>query len=173
MAAPSTSTPQEQLFNLSLVESTLFWTGLSFLVLLVVVWKYVVPVLGNLLEERRKRIQEDIRKAEALHEEAEKVLSNYNSQLQNSRKEAQEIVANAKSEAEKLIQTKTAELERDLAKRSEDARVKIEQAKSSAVREVRQEVSELAIAAAERVLMQEVDSKKAGKITDDILKNMN
>lgn len=172
MASASTTNPQEQLLNLSLIESTLFWTGLSFFVLLLVIWKYVVPVMGGLLQERRNRIEGDIEKAHALREEAKKALGEYEKQLKNSRKEAQEVVANAKSEAEKLIQTKTAELERDLAKRSENARVQIEQAKAKAMREVRQEVTELAIAAAEKIVSQEVDSKKAGKITDDLLKEL-
>lgn len=172
MATSSTVTPQEQLLNLTLIESTLFWTGLSFLVLLLVIWKYVVPVLGGLLQERTNRIQGDIQKAEMLREEATKALAEYEKQLKSSRKEAQNIVANAKSEAEKIIQTKTAELERDLAKKSEDARVEIEQAKSKALREIRQEVTELAITAAQRIVTQEVDSKKAGKITDDLLKEM-
>lgn len=172
MATASTTNPQEQLLNLSMVESTLFWTGLSFLVLLVVIWKYVVPVLGGLLTERKNRIQGDIDKAEALREEAQKALAEYEKQLKTSRKEAQNIVANAKNEAEKIIQTKTAELERDLAKRSEDARVQIEQAKAKAMRDVRQEVTDLAITAAERILTQEVDNKKATKITDELLKEV-
>lgn len=170
--AKTTATPQEQLLNLSLVESTLFWTGLSFFVLLLVIWKYVFPVLGGLLAERRGRIQGDIEKAEALREEAQKALAEYEKQLKASRREAQEIVSNAKNEAEKIIQTKTAELERDLAKRSEDARVQIEQAKAKAMRDVRQEVTELAIAAAEKIVTQEVDGKKATKITDDLLKEI-
>mgnify|MGYP005840629137 FL=1 len=172
MASPSTTSPQEQLLNLSLIESTLFWTGLSFVILLLVIWKYVVPGMGGLLEERRMSIQGDIDKAETLRDEAQKAMAEHEKQLKGARKEAQNIVANAKSEAEKIIQTKTAELERDIAKRSEDARVSIEQAKSKAMRDVRAEVTELAIAAAEKIVSEEVDSKKAGKLTDALLKEM-
>ena len=120
---------QEQLFNLAMLESTLFWTGLAFVILLSVVWKYVTPVMRDTLDKRAARIQDDIDRAARLRNEAQQALSEYESQLQTARKEAHEIVAKAKDEAEKLMTTKTTMLERDLARRSEDARVSIEQAK--------------------------------------------
>ena len=172
-AAHGSAHAQEQLFNLAMLESTLFWTGLAFVILLTVVWKYVTPVMRDTLDKRAARIQDDIDRAARLRNEAQQALSEYESQLQTARKEAHEIVAKAKDEAEKLMTTKTTMLERDLARRSEDARVSIEQAKSKALREIRAEVAELALAAAERILHSQVDAKKAAQITDEVLKELN
>ena len=129
--------------------------------------------MRDTLDKRAARIQDDIDRAARLRNEAQQALSEYESQLQTARKEAHEIVAKAKDEAEKLVATKTTMLERDLARRSEDARVSIEQAKSKALREIRAEVAELALAAAERILHSQVDAKKAAQITDDVLKELN
>ena len=164
---------QEQLFNLSMVESTLFWTGLSFFVLLVVVWRYVAPVVGDILDQRQARIQEDMDKAASLREQAQQALAEYETRLKLAKKEAQDIVAHAKKEAESMIAVKTAELERDLARRSEEAKTAIEHAKADAMRQVRSELVDLAVVAAEKIITSEVDKKKASALTDDILKTMN
>ncbi len=172
MATPTlenVSSAQEQLFNLSMVESTLFWTGLSFFVLLMVVWRYVTPVLGDVLDQRKSRIQEDLDKAEQMRTDAEKSLAEYKEQLKLARNEAQEIVAHAKSEASKIITAKTAELERDIARRSEEAQISIEQAKAKAMRDVRLEMVDLAVVAAEKIMSAEVDKNKASEITDAML----
>ena len=153
---------QEQLFNLSMVESTLFWTGLSFFVLLVVVWRYVAPVVGDILDQRQARIQEDMDKAASLREQAQQALAEYETRLKL-----------AKKEAESMIAVKTAELERDLARRSEEAKTAIEHAKADAMRQVRSELVDLAVVAAEKIITSEVDKKKASALTDDILKTMN
>jgi len=175
MASPAhatTSSAQEQLFNLSMAGSTLFWTGLSFFVLLVVVWRYVAPIVGDILDQRAARIQEDMDKAASFREQAQQALAEYETRLKLARKEAQEIVAHAKSEAESIVATKTAELERDIARRSEEAKVAIEQAKAKAMRDVRSELVDLAVIAAEKIIMAEVDKKKASTLTDALLKEM-
>lgn len=172
-AHTAASSAQEQLFNLSMAESTLFWTGLSFFVLLLVVWRYVAPVVSDILDQRSARIQEDMDKAASLREQAQQALAEYETRLKLAKKEAQEIVAHAKAEAENMIATKTAELERDIARRSEEAKVAIEQAKAKAMRDVRAELVDLAVIAAEKIITSEVDKKKASALTDDILKTMN
>ena len=100
-AHTAASSAQEQLFNLSMAESTLFWTGLSFFVLLVVVWRYVAPVVSDILDQRSARIQEDMDKAASLREQAQQALAEYETRLKLAKKEAQEIVAHAKTEAER------------------------------------------------------------------------
>lgn len=174
MAAPAAQATNatEQLFNTGFLHSTLFWTGMAFLVMFYVVWKHVVPALQETLDKRAGRIREDLDNAALLRSEAQQALNAYEKQLRAARKEAQDIVAHAKSDAERLVAAKTAELERELSRRSEEARVSIEQAKNRALNEVREQIASLAVVAAERIIESEIDKKKAGEITEQALKGL-
>lgn len=172
MAAPAVNNTTEQLFNSGFLHSTLFWSGVAFLVMFYIMWKHVVPALQDTLDKRANRIREDLDNAALLRNEAQQTLTAYEKQLRAARKEAQDIVAHAKTDAERLVSAKTAELERDLARRSEEARVSIEQAKNRALNEVREQIASLAVAAAERIIQEQVDSKKAAQITEEALKGL-
>ena len=171
-AAHQAVNAQEQLLNSGFLADTLFWTGISFAILLAVVWKYATPGILGKLDERAARIREDLDRANLLRNEAQQALAKYETQLKSARKEAHDILATAKSEAEKLVAARTADLDRDLARRSEEARVSIEQAKAAALREVRSEIASLAMAAAEKILTAEVDAKKASQLTDEALSEL-
>lgn len=172
MAAPAVNNTTEQLFNSGFLHSTLFWSGVAFLVMFYIMWKHVVPALQDTLDKRANRIREDLDNAALLRNEAQQTLTAYEKQLRAARKEAQDVVAHAKADAERLVAAKTAELERDLARRSEEARVSIEQAKNRAMNEVREQIASIAVAAAERIIASEVDGKKAAQITEEALKGL-
>lgn len=172
MAAPTATNATEQLFNAGFLHSTLFWTGTAFLVMFYVVWKHVIPALQETLDKRSGRIREDLDNAALLRSEAQQALNAYEKQLRAARKEAQDIVAHAKTDAERLVSAKTAELERELSRRSEEARVSIEQAKNRALNEVREQIASLAVVAAERIIEAEVDKKKAADITEQAIKGL-
>lgn len=172
MAAPTATTPTEQLMNTAFLHSTLFWTVAAFFVMFYILWKHVVPALQDTLDKRASRIREDLDNAAVLRSEAQQALTAYEKQLRAARKEAQDIVAHAKADAERLVASKTAELERDLSRRSEEARVSIEQAKNRAMNEVREQIASLAVVAAERIIAANIDEKKAAQITDEALKGL-
>lgn len=173
MAAPATNaTATEQLFNPAFFQSSLFWTGLAFAVMLFIIWKYVTPALAQTLDERAARIREDLDNASQLRNEAQQTLANYEKQLRAAKKEASDMLTKAKKDAELMSANKMAELERDLSRRSEEARLSIEQAKNKAISDVREQAVEMAIAAAERILEGQVDSKKASALADKALKDL-
>jgi len=163
---------KEQLFNGAFMADTLFWTGLSFALFMVMVWKLVLPALNASLDARAARIRDDLDHASAMRNEAQQALAAYEKQLKVARQEAHDIIVTAKSEAEKIIARKTSELEQDLARRGEEARAAIEQAKEKAMMDVRDQVTELALAAAEKLLNRTLDKKVAGEMTDEAIKDM-
>lgn len=163
---------QEQLFNMVYLHSTLFWTGLAFVLMLVVVWRYVTPVALGTLDGRIARIREDLDRAALLRNEAQQALAKYENQLRAARQEAHDMIARAKGEAEKIAASRIADLERELARRSEEARISIEQAKASALRDVREEIVSLAMVAAEKIIGTQVDAKAATRLTDEAIKSL-
>lgn len=186
MTAPLTTTPAEtatatvaeprdakaQLFNHSFMADTLFWTGLSFAVLLYIMWKKVVPAVAETLDKRAARIREDLDRAALLHSEARQALTAYEKQVKTARQEAHDIIQAARGDAERLIAKRTAEVERELSRRAEEARLNIERAKTEALQEVKTHIAELTMLATEKLIREKVDAARANALTDDAIKKM-
>lgn len=162
-----------EFLNVDFAHSQVFWTAVSFGLLLALMWWKVVPVVTAVLDERAERIRNDLDNAEKLKTEAEKALADYQSQIKNAAEEAAAIVAQARTDAENMASKRTAELEADLKRKADDAAARIETAKQAAVDELKAQVAEMTLLAAEKVIGAEVDAKKAEKYTDEVLKTLN
>ena len=75
---------------------------LAFAILFYFVWKWVLPRVNTLLEERREKIQGELEKAEATRQEADAELARYRGQLANAREESNRIIEEARQTAEQL-----------------------------------------------------------------------
>ena len=154
------------------LASQMTWIVVCFASMLaLMLWK-VVPAVNKVLDERIEKIKSDIDGADAARADAEKVLADYNRQLQKAREEAAEIVNRARDESQKMVEARTAELETDLKRKAEDARRNIDAARESALNDIKKEVAGMVVMVAEKVIDAEVDAKKAGKITDDAIKQL-
>lgn len=161
-----------ELFDPTYLESQLFWTALSFLILLgFIKWAFVPKVAGT-LDRRAERIRSDLEHAEKLRRDAENTLAEYNRQMEKAREEASQIVAKAREEAKDMVDTRTQELEKELSRRSEEAQRSIEHAKTQALQEVQKDVAELVMLATEKLIGENVDSTKANKLADEAIKSM-
>ena len=160
------------LFDTTFLASQLFWTALSFLVLLGVMWKYVVPAVTAVLDERAERIRLDLAKAEEMRNDAQNLLEQYEASLATARKEAAEIVASAKQQADAMWAQKTLKLENELKQRADEAAAQLDTAKQKAMKDLQSEVSKLVVAVSEKVLRDSVDAKKAETLTTQALKDL-
>jgi F-type H+-transporting ATPase subunit b len=139
--------------NLTLIGQTI--------AMIVFVWfcmKFIWPPIMSAIEERQKQIAEGLAAAEKGEENLAKARAEADEQatsiLDQAHARASEIVAEGKSDGVK-------ERERQLTA----AKAEIEQEINKAREELRGQVSAIAIASAEKILMREID----GKAHDDIL----
>ena len=80
----------------------LLWTVITFLILLLILWKAAWKPIVNALDARAEKIRTGLENAEKSRQEAEKVLVEYKTLLVNSKEESTKIIANAKEESDKL-----------------------------------------------------------------------
>ena len=66
--------------------------ALAFAVLFFFIWKWVLPRISKLLEERRDKIQGDLERAEQTRTQAERELAEYREQLAKARQESNGII---------------------------------------------------------------------------------
>ena len=143
-----------------------FWVAVAFFVFLGIL-AYVGAHKFSLdaLDQRAARIKAELDEARRLKEEAKALLAEYERKKGEAEREAADIIAGAKADAERLAIEAKAKSEEFLARRTKLAETKIAQAEAQAVADVRAAAAEAAVAAAETILTQSVK----GNVADDLL----
>jgi len=151
------------------VAFVIFVVGLGYLG----VHKQITAALDN----RSSRIKAELDDANRLKDEALKLLADYQRKRQEAETEAQDIIAGAKAEAERLAVEAKTRVEEFVSRRTKMAETKIAQAEAQALSDVRAAAAEAAVAAAEKILTQAAKGKAAedlvAKGIEDVRKKLN
>ena len=139
----------------------LFWLVVTFAILYLLMWRVVLPRIADLLQERQERMDDDLQKAEALKNEAAKVLAAYEKALAEGRDKAQAVIREAIDRAGASAADHQAELAGELAADGEAAEARINAARDEALANVRVAAVEVAQAATARLVGGEVAESDA------------
>jgi F-type H+-transporting ATPase subunit b len=143
-----------------------FWVLVAVLILIVILWQPGKrSVLGG-LDSRAGRIRAELAAAEGLREEAERALASYEARQRQAAEEAAQIVAHAKAEAERIAEQSVRAMEEALQRRQHLAEERIAQDQAKAVAEIRAITVDVAIAAARRVIADELDRPRGAALID-------
>jgi len=150
-----------------------FWVAVSTTgFVLIVLFMKVPGKLATVLDARAAAIAKELEEARRLREEAQALLASYQKKAREAEKEAQDIVVQARAEAERLaIETKKS-LEAQIARRTKLAEDKIAQAEAQALAEVRDLAADIAIGAAGRVIAQQLSPGRAQQLVDSAIKEL-
>lgn len=133
-------------------SSQLFWLVITFTFLYVVLSKLALPRIGEVLEERRDRIQRDFDKAAELREETEQAIASYEEALAAARSKANGIADETRSKLNAEIAKERAEIEDAITKKSTEAEKSIQSAKAEALGEVHKIAAETTQSVVEKLL---------------------
>ena len=158
--------------NLMLPDSgLLFWMTIIFAIVFFVLAKFGFPIITGMVEKRNKRIADSIEAARIaedaiahLTEEQERIIS-------ETRASQAKLLQEAAAERDKMIAQAQDKAREEAQKIMDDARARIQEEKEAAVREVRQEVANLSIAIAEKVIRKELSTDDAQQALVDKLLN--
>ncbi|MCK4578370.1 MAG: F0F1 ATP synthase subunit B, partial [Candidatus Marinimicrobia bacterium] len=148
----------------------IFWTWTTFFIVLGILgWKAWRPMLLA-LEGREARIREALVSAEKARIEAGQLTARYEEQLQVSRQEAQQVIADARMSAEKL----RVELEESARKKAYNllskAQEQIAADREKALREIRINVVNLSLDVASKVIERNLTTDDNRKLADESLR---
>lgn len=139
-----------------------FWVAVGFFGFIALVVYFKGPqLIGKALDERSDRIRAELDRAQKLREDAQALFAEYQRKQRDALREAEEIVAQARAEAERIARDAEADLAVALERRRALAESKIAQAEAAAVTEVRDVAINLAIAAAGNILKDELTGARA------------
>lgn len=144
-----------------------WWTFIG-LVLFLALLGYlgVFGKVTGLLDDRAKRIANELEEARRLREEAQALLAEYQKKRLAAEKEAAEIVETAKAEAVRMTEEAEAALKDMIDRRTRATETKIAQAESQAIAEVKALAADVAVRAATRILEQKVPGKVAADLVE-------
>ena len=150
-----------------------FWVALGFFLFIGVLVYFGVPQkMLAAIDSRGARIKAELDDARRLRDEAEALLAEYKRKRQAAEVEAEEIIAGAREEAERVAAEAKTRMEEFVARRSQVAEAKIAQAETHAVAEVRAAAAEAAVAAAEKILTQSAKGEVADRLLADGIRDV-
>ena len=150
-----------------------FWTLISFLILLFLLkklaWK---PVLGA-IHERERSIEDALNKAEIARDEIASLTNQNELLLKQARAERDEILKQAKILKDQIVAEAKDSAQAEGAKMIEKAKIEINNQKIAALSEVKNQVATLSLEIAEKVLRYHFEDKqKQELLVSDLLKDV-
>ena len=150
-----------------------FWVAVAFVIFLgILVYMKVPGMLTKMLDDRADAIRQDLDAARKLREEAQDLLADYQGKQRQAEAEAQQIIEEARREAEALKAEGDRAMQETLARRTRLAEDKIARAEAQAVAEVRAIAVEVATAAAERIVREKVSSGLGPTIVEQSIREL-
>lgn len=136
-----------------------FWTALTFIFLLVILKKFAwKPILGA-VSEREDSIKNALAEANKARQEMENLKSDNEKILKEARAERDAMMKDAREIKESMLSEAKEEAKAQGTKLIEQAKTTIENEKLAAITEMKNQVADLSISIAEKVMQQELSSK--------------
>jgi F-type H+-transporting ATPase subunit b len=147
-------------FDPTFFAPQLFWLALTFVTLYVLMTTVALPKIGAVLDERQRKIDDNLDKAAQLKAEAEAAVAAYEKALAESRAHAHTVIKEAADRAARQADERNRELGQRLADQIKAGEVRIAAAKDKALAGVRDVAVDVAAAAVARLVGGSPESAK-------------
>ena len=154
----------------------LFWMLIAFLVVFFVLAKYGFPAIINMVDERKRYIDESLQKAHEASERLENIKQEGEAILQEAREKQAQMLKEAAETRDAIVEKAQEKAREERARLLNDAKVEIEQQKQAAIADIREQVATLSVEIAEKVLKQNLKDDKSqmdliDRMLDDVSSN--
>lgn len=144
----------------------------NFFILLLLLKKFLYKPLLKMLEERRVKIEEGVKKAEEVETTLQKIRALGEEIKEKGEKKAKDIIANAEKRSQEKARTILAGADEEKTRIIAAAKVAAEQERAASREQQGKEAIDLAFVLAEKVLKEEMNKEKDKKIIEKLIKEM-
>lgn len=141
----------------------------NFLILVLILGKFLYKPFLGILEKRKQTIEDAFTNAEATNRKADEKYEAYTKKLARAEAESREIIKNARLKADDHANMIVEEAKAEAARIKLQAEKEAVREKEKALREVREQIGQLAILAAEQILEKEVSAEGQEEIIDRVI----
>jgi F-type H+-transporting ATPase subunit b len=124
--------------------SQLFWLLLVFGIIYFAIGRGMVPKIQSVVDDRDKKISDDLAAAQKARDDAEKVEAAYRERIEATRADAMKLAAEAKQDAAREVEKRLAVIDAEIGKRTDEAQARIRDAADKARRELEPVAAEAA-----------------------------
>jgi F-type H+-transporting ATPase subunit b len=150
----------------------LLWTIITFIVLVLIMWRAAWKPLVDALDVRAEIVRSDIENAEKNRIESEQLLAEHERMMDRAKEEATKIIAEGKSDAEKLKDSIVARANSEAKELTERAKKEIFLAKEKALDELKAEVVILSTEIASKIIAKNLKPDDQKAIVEKAIKKL-
>ena len=142
------------------------WSLIAFAILLFVFWKFVLPMVKKVLDERTEKIEGGIERAEAAQREAKEALDKYNEQLAEARGEAAKIREDARLQGQQILSDMKADAQKESDRIVANGQQQLQAQRQQIVTELRSDLGKQSVDLAEKLMGEQLSDnvKQSGTI---------
>ncbi len=144
----------------------------NFTILLILLRVVLYRRILDMVEKRKKRVRQDFAEAEAAKKEADRLQAEYQAKMDEVRKESQERISQAVQQGEKLREEVLAKAREEATDIIAKGQAELEYERKQAMGELREQVVDLAIQAASKVIGESLDEQRHRRLIQDFLDNL-
>ena len=138
----------------------LFWMTVVFLIVFFILKKFGFPTIIGMVVARKAFIDDSLKKAHEANEKLANIQKEGESILQQAREQQAIILKEAAETRDAIVEKAQDKAREEGARLLSEAKAQIETEKQNAIRDIRQQVAELSVQVAEKVLKQKLSSDK-------------
>ena len=157
---------------LDINPSTVIFAIINFCILVVGLKVFLYKPVCNMLDSRKEEVANNLNSAEEAKLEAQKLKDEYAAQIQNARAEAQDIINQAAKIGEQTKADIVTEAREEASRLTAKAQAEIAREKTEALNEIRNEIADLAVLAASKVVGKTIDVADHQNMVDNFVKEV-
>lgn len=147
-----------------------FWQTLLFIALVFLLWRYAWKPILNAVNDREEGIKNALAAAEEARKEMQNVTADSEKLLKEARSEREILLKEAREIKDKIVADAKEQAQVEGDKLIKQAQATIESEKKAAVSDIKNQVAELSVGIAEKIIREQLDDKnKQLKMVDDML----
>ena len=139
----------------------LFWMTLIFGIVFFLLAKFGFPMITGMVDERSKRINDSIAKAKEAEQRLATLAEEQSRMIEQTRLEQGRLLREVSESREQIIAQAKVQAEAEASKILADARVRINEERENAVRDIRRQVSLISVEVAQKIVRKELSSDGA------------
>lgn len=153
-------------------NGTLIVQLVAFIIMVLILAKWVYPPVARAAERRQQQIGEQLEAAKKEREEAEQRLKEAQEQLAGARGQASDIIAGANKSAEQLRAEVRQRADEEAKRIVDSARKDIDAERQKAIDSVRGEVAGLVAVATEKVIGESMDDERHKRLIEQAIRQV-
>jgi len=139
-------------FDTHFLTPLLFWSAVSFAILLFLLKRYAFPAITEILDARERTITDNLAKADQARKDAERLLADYQAKLKTAQQEATAMIDQARKQAQQVAEENQRRVKDETDRMLATAREEMARERLRVGKDLRDQTVELVMAASERIL---------------------